>query len=561
VPTFAPKASAPADPWASLRRALGRGQLQESVALQHHLAAAADPSRAGSEPIEGDGLERAVRSLLEGIGSALAGDGPGGRRILEPLARPTQPNLSFRWLALLWSARAAMRSGSVPAARAQIQEALTAARQLDIEARALSQWIAAEVLAQDGDPTRALAWLAESRSRFEKVGDRWGMGQTWLSEARVLTSTKREKEASEAAVQAAALDPDSEEPQVVLARLSLIRDDLPAAERGLLPLKSQAAERVRALIAAIKGSAISRHDASEFLREQEAPPSERALRSLERIASAAPRFAPAREALAWMLLRLGRYDDAGAVFRGLLSLALPPGDRASVMLGLGCIATAQGTGAGAPAELRDVVAAGTAPAATAGGPDVLPPLPALSTSAMLSRTAQSPGAGAVFSGQLSSFALPDLLEFLRSGKRTGLLVCSSASGMGALRFRDGWVTGAASPSTPGIGQVLVLTRKIRPEELTQVTAALGDDLADAVVGERLVADGVADAGAVRAGFERQIRFAVRELMLWTEGEFTFNREADGPSESPALAVSLDPQGLLLNFFKEMDEASRNAPSP
>jgi hypothetical protein len=562
VQTFAPKGAGGSDPWAALRRALGRGQLNEAVAHQHELAAAADPSRPGSEPFEGDGFERAVRALLEGIGSALASDGVGAARILQPLTTPSQPNLSFRWLALLWSARGALKSGAIPAARAQIQEALTAARQLDIEARALSQWVAAEVLSQDGDPTRSLAWLAESRSRFEKVGDHWGMGQTWLSEARVLTSAKREPEASEAAKQAAALLADSEEPYVVLARLAVIRDDLAAADRLLKPLRTQAAERVRGLIQAIKGGHVARSDAGEFLREQEAPPSDRALRALERIAQASPRFVPAREALAWMLLRLGRYDDAGGVFRGLLSLPLPPGDRASVMLGLGCIANAQGTGGAT--TLRSVVAAGVpspSPAAPADALPPLPPLPPLSTSALLSRGAQGPTSGAVFSGQLSSFALPDLLEFLRSGKRSGLLVCSSASGMGALRFRDGWISGAASPSTPGIGQILVLSRRIRPEALSQLAAAIGGDQPDPIVGERLVRDGVADPGTVRGGFERQIRSAIRELMLWTDGEFTFNREDEGPEESSELAVSLDPQGLLLNFFKEMDEASRGAASP
>ena len=559
VTTFAPRTGntrPAADPWASLRRSLGRGQLTEAVSYQRQLVTAGDPERYGSECVSAEECDRAVRALLEGIGSVMAGDGVGGGRILEPLVAESQANLSFRWLALLWIARADLRSGAIPAARGHIQEALTTARQLDIEARALSQWIAADVLAQDGDSTRALAWLAESRSRFEKTGDRWGMGQTWLSEARVLTSGKREQEAAEAAQQAAAFLPESEEPSVAIARLAVIRDDLATADRILRPLKTQSAERVRALVAAIKGGLVTRPDAGEFLREQDAPPSERALRSLERIAKASPRFAQAREALAWMLLRVGRYDDAGAVFRGLLASSLAPGDRASVMLGLGCIANAQGAGApgGQPAE----GAASTAPTAAA---DDLPALPPLSTSALLARATQGAGAGSVFSGQLSSFALPDLLEFLRSGRRTGLLVCSSASGMGALRFRDGSITGAASPAAPGVGELLVRARKVAPEALLALSASLGQDLSDHLVGERLVQEGLTDAASVKKAFEQLIGVAVRELMHWTDGEFTFNRETQVAPESPGLSVSLDPQGLLLNFFKEMDEASRDAASP
>lgn len=562
VPTFTPGARPAVDPWAALRRSLARGQLNEASTHRRQLVPAADAARPGSEPVEAEACDRAVRALLEGIGSAMAGDGVGAGRILEPLAGAAQPNLTFRWLALAWSARAALRSGAIPAARAQIQEALNVARQLDIEARATSQWIAADVLAQDGDPTRALTWLSEARSRFAKATDEWGVGQTWLSEARVLTAVKRDAEAAAAARQAAALLPDSEEPQVVLARLAVMRDDLAAAEKALLALRTQSAERLRGLVSAVRGRLLARVDAAEFLREQEAPPSERALRSLERIAIASPRFLPAREALAWMLLRVGRYDDAGAIFRGLQSQPLSPGERASVLLGLGCVANAQGAAGGAKAAtVRSVVSAAIVPAAPAGPPDELPPLPPLSSSAMLSRGPQGSGAGAVFSGQLNTFALPDLLEFLRSGKRSGLLVCSSASGMGALRFFDGWVTAAASPTTPGIGEVLVLSRKIAPDALRRVVAALGPEPADAQVAERLVSDGHADPATVRGGFERQVRMAIRELMLWTDGEFTFNREAEAPLEAPGLAIALDPQGLLLNFFKDMDEAQRGAASP
>ena len=65
-----------------------------------------------------------------------------------------------------------------------------------------------------------------------------------------------------------------------------------------------------------------------------------------------------------------------------------------------------------------------------------------SSSSILARAQQAATGGteSVFSGRLSVFALPDLLEFLRSGRRTGLLVCSSAAGLGRLRFRDGRIT-------------------------------------------------------------------------------------------------------------------------
>jgi hypothetical protein len=541
-------------PWAALRRALVRGQLTEASARQRELGAAAgDARRPGGEPLGAAERERAMQVLLEGIGSVMAGDGVGGGRTLGELAAESQPNLSFRWAALHWSAWAALRSGNLPLARARVRDALTIARQLDMEARAVSQLTAAEILAQDGDPTRALAWLKESRARFERLGDGWGLGQTWLAEARILAAGRREQEGAEAARRACAASPGWDEPPIFLARRALMRQDLAAAEEILRPVKSPAADRVRALIEAIRQGTVSLGHASDFLKEQDAPPSAQAIKTLERIANASPGFVQAREVLAWMLLKLGRYTDAGAIFRGLLARQLTPADRASVMLGLGCIAHTQRTEVEPEKRLQAVVNASKAappplPAADAS------PLPALPGSSVLTA---SNGSSAVFSGQLSVFALPDLLEFLRSARRTGLLVCSSAAGMGALRFREGWITGAASPGTPELGELLVSAQKLSAEALRQVAAQQAGEQRDHVIGELLVREGLVEEAAVQEALSRQIELTVRELVRWKDGEFAFNHDGEEAAARSSISVAIDPQGVLLNAFKEMDEASRS----
>jgi tetratricopeptide (TPR) repeat protein len=546
------------DPWAVLRHALGRGQLNEAATLRYELAAAGNPARAGAEPLNREECERAVQVLLEGVGSVMAGDGLGGAAILRELAADAQPNLSVRWVALQWSARASVKSGAIPAARGQVQAALTLARQLDVEARALSQWTAAEVLAHDSDSTRALAWLSESRSRFERAADRWGMGQTYLTEARILSALERYGAASEAAQHAAEHLPGSDEPTVLLSRLALLRDEVDAAEQLLAPLHTQAAEKVRALIAAIREGAVSKADAGEYLREHDAAPTQKSLRALARIAAAAPRFLQAREALAWMLLRIGRYDDAGGMFRALLSQPLSGADRASVMLGLGCVANA----GKAAAPTRAVVAAAAAGPETTTTPPPLGAVTSPATSQLFARPGGATGAppDAVFSGQLSSFAVPDLLEFLRSGRRTGLLVCSGPGGIGALRFRDGRITGAASPATPALGESLVRAKKLSPEALRAVAPAGGGEQPDDVIADRIVRGGHADAAAVTEALEAQVWAAIRELVQWTDGEFAFNREEDVQGAEARMSVALDPQAVLLDVFRERDEAARG-PAP
>jgi tetratricopeptide (TPR) repeat protein len=548
-----PASTAPRDPWTALRRALGRGQLNEAATLRYELPGAGSPARAGAEPLAREACERAVQALLEGIGSVMAGDGLGGARVLAELAREEQPNLSIRWIALQWSARAALRSGAIPAARAHVQAALTLSRQLDVETRAFSQWTAAEVLAHDRDAARALAWVGESRSRFERAADRWGIAQTWLTEARILSGLERHHEAAEAARHAAELLPGSDEPAVLLARLALQRDDVDGAEGLVAPLRTQAAEKIRALVAAIRDGVVSRSDAAEYLREHDAPPSQRSMSALGRIADTARRFLQAREALAWMLLRVGKYDDAGAMFRELLSQPISAADRASVMLGLGCVANA----GRAAAPARAVVVAAATPAPVRAVP--LAPVSAPAVSQVLPRPGGNGAtADAVFSGQLSSFAVPDLLEFLRSGRRTGLLVCSGRGGIGALRFRDGRVTGGASPATPSLGDSLLRARKVSADALRSLAPADGADQPDDVLADRIVRGGHLDAAAVREALEGQVWTTIRELVSWTDGEFAFNREEDGAGAGARLSVALDPQVVLLDVFRQRDEESRGA---
>lgn len=162
----------------------------------------------------------------------------------------------------------------------------------------------------------------------------------------------------------------------------------------------------------------------------------------------------------------------------------------------------------------------------------------------------------MFSGNLSVFAVPDLLEFLRGARRTGLLQCSSGAGTAALRFRDGRIAGAASPATPHVGELLVQARKLSPAVLQAVLERQPSQPgSDGVLGELLVREGLVDADAVQEALRQQIALTVKEIVLWRDGEFAFDRQEgeDGMREFP---VEVDPQQVLLNVLKELDEASR-----
>lgn len=537
------------DPWRALRRTLVRAQLTDASALRESLGEDVAGGRPGAEALEPALRERAMDGLLEGIGSVLSGDALGGLRTLKEVASEEHGNLSFRWLGLHWSAIGAVQCNAAEAARWSARQALLLSRQLDVEAQAVSHWAAAEVLAAEGDGAKALDWAAQARVRFERLADPWGLGRVAFAEARILAVMGREDEAAQAARQAWVHDPAWDDPAVFLARRALLRGALDEADETLRMVGTAAAERIRLVAQAVRQGVLSQADAVELLEHLDAAPSAESAKALDRLAHAAPRLAVSREALAWMLLKAGRYADAGKHFTALAAARLPPAIRSSVMLGLGCVAHGQQAGERPEARLRAAVQAGENAPADPGATPVVAPL-----------SATAAAQGAVFSGKLSVFAVPDLLEFLRGARRTGLLLCSAAAGTAALRFRDGRIAGAASPSTVGVGELLIRARKLSAVTLQSVLERQGKPARrDGVLGEVLVREGLVGVDDVRAALREQISLTVKEILAWREGEFAFNREeaeadADAAAEIP---VEVDPQEVLLNVLKDMDEAARN----
>jgi tetratricopeptide (TPR) repeat protein len=542
------------DPWGSLRRALVRGHLTRATAFQQAIveAGATLAPVPGSELLPAATLQTAMQRLLEGIGSIMSGDPMGGARSLSELAEETQPNASIRWLAHYWSARAALQGGGAEAARDHVRDTLALSRQLDVEARGVSQLLAAELLARGGDLTKALSWLAEARGRFERVTDQWGLGQSWLAEARIL-AVSDEAACVAAAQRARDADPAWDEPQVFLASRAVMAGEPARARDALGEIHSPSADRLRTLLEAVAQQQISLPDAGEFLRIAQAPPSSQNLRSLERVANASPRFFQARETLAWLLVKLGRYAAAREIFEWLLKQPYGAADRTLVDLGLNCTTTAL-EAAGHPPP------AGAAAKATQD--TARSPAPGLADSALLpqgARTAFS-GLDSMFSGRLSVFSLADLVEFLRTARRTGLLVCSSQGGMGAFRFHNGKITGAAAPSTPSVGELLVRKGTITAEALAAVGPAREGTLVDPGLADRLVQGGAVDAAAVREAGRQQIEQVLRELIEWSDGEFAFTKEEEAPPASDT-TIEVDAQHLLLELFRERDESSRDPFAP
>jgi CheY-like chemotaxis protein len=134
-------------------------------------------------------------------------------------------------------------------------------------------------------------------------------------------------------------------------------------------------------------------------------------------------------------------------------------------------------------------------------------------------------------GRLEDMNLLEILQIVAFSKKTGTLQVESAAGSGAVLFRRGIVLCAYSPSC------------------RDALGSIAGSPAGSTRGELL---------------EACIRTALRELVALREGSFEFRLCAELPQEWESLDRSVlqgsegvDPQQLMLELAKELDEARRD----
>jgi hypothetical protein len=163
----------------------------------------------------------------------------------------------------------------------------------------------------------------------------------------------------------------------------------------------------------------------------------------------------------------------------------------------------------------------------------------------------------MFSGNLQMINLPDLLEFFRNGRRTGTLTCSSEQGSGQIRLRDGMIVDSLSPQNRGNSLLkrLVDSGAASEEQLGALAPGIGSEIDNIQLVRRLIEGGFTDPELVRNAMRKHVQAAIDELIQWMNGKFSFNPGTTSP-EIPPSSIEFDPHIILLQIFKEQDEADR-----
>lgn len=160
-------------------------------------------------------------------------------------------------------------------------------------------------------------------------------------------------------------------------------------------------------------------------------------------------------------------------------------------------------------------------------------------------TSDGPDRPSAMSGVLTEFPLPNLLEFLRSDRRTGLLQIVSISGVAEIRLRGGDITSVSASLVPRLGELLLRAGHLDRPALED---ALGSRPPGRPLGQHLIDRGLVAADHIHDTAREQALQALIEILPWEQGQFSFIRE-----DGPAVPESWSTQGLLLDALRRLDE--------
>jgi tetratricopeptide (TPR) repeat protein len=157
-------------------------------------------------------------------------------------------------------------------------------------------------------------------------------------------------------------------------------------------------------------------------------------------------------------------------------------------------------------------------------------------------------------GALQDVSLPDILQLLAMGRKTGCLTLTDRSNFGYIYLGDGRVIYASVLNRPDrLGELLVRNGAITREQLAEAIDAQAEER-NSRLGTLLVRRGVLDEEVLGRFVRLQIEEAVYHLFTWSQGSFHFDAD-QVPDEDERFLVQLPAENLLLEGARRVDEWS------
>jgi tetratricopeptide (TPR) repeat protein len=154
-------------------------------------------------------------------------------------------------------------------------------------------------------------------------------------------------------------------------------------------------------------------------------------------------------------------------------------------------------------------------------------------------------------GSLREASLPDVLQLLSMGKKTGCLSVTHRNNFGSIYFERGRICHAGIVNRRDrLGDILVKSGIITQEQLDSAIDLQSRDR-DKRLGQLMIEQGMISAEDLERHILMQVEEAVYFLFTWSEGSFSF--EADVMPEEQDLQISINPESLLLEGARRVDE--------
>jgi tetratricopeptide (TPR) repeat protein len=156
-------------------------------------------------------------------------------------------------------------------------------------------------------------------------------------------------------------------------------------------------------------------------------------------------------------------------------------------------------------------------------------------------------------GSLKEASLPDVLQLLSMGQKSGCLSVAERNNFGTVYFDTGQIVYASIVNRRDrLGDILVKNGLITSAQLQTAVEAQGHRR-DRRLGELLVEMGALTRPALENYMRIQIEEAVYYLFTWSSGTFSF--ESDVRPDAQDFLVRISPESLLLEGARRVDEWS------
>lgn len=169
-------------------------------------------------------------------------------------------------------------------------------------------------------------------------------------------------------------------------------------------------------------------------------------------------------------------------------------------------------------------------------------------------------------GSLEDVSVPDVLQFVHLGNRSGTLRLEVDGRCAEIGFHLGRIVSARAPGSKRLGQVLVDAGAVEPAALEAALTAQRSAARPAPLGQLLIERAAITPERLREVVEHHVTATVLELVAWRLGDFEFVLDERAPIDDSSVSpgdilpdVHINTQMVVLEATRLIDERRRDAP--